>query len=297
MSDLLKSLELVPIHLAAVSFCVLVPMITFDLFDAILSLAKCGRNYRFNRKFSRNGNRVISNTLHRVSTAVMAIGNLSIFILASALQAEYFKTISSFVYTSHISLFEYGIARVAGTWSCLYFLQLVPGIGKFVIGFQRMMMACFQFLSVFLTIFSSFAFAFKHLLRLDCTKSTFTGDMQAFYNTFLMMLNMVNLNEYKIKTLYVAQVLHVAFIIIVTILLVNFLIALMSSKHSEMTEYGDFIFRLYRLDVAVTVERRLARLGTLLKGKCLKDRKMVKWIKRKCLNDGKIVVTIVRSGK
>jgi hypothetical protein len=279
-----EGVNIIPVPMIGVMFCVLGPLFGFDVCDVIMTLVKYVRNGHYRRKFARKGGYVVSNVFYRISTSIMVGGYLMIFSYGLALQYGAIKDALSFHAMTACSVLAYGAAKVVTVWSILYFLQLLPGLGGFVIGFQRMMMALCQFLVVFCIIFGSFAFAFSDILRLDCTKDKFANKPQAFYSSFLMMLNMVNLSDYNIMTLYLVQILHVAFIIIVTILLVNFLIALMANKHTEMTQYGDLIFQLYRLDVAMTVERRLAKL-----------RKVVR--SRTAMKDGIIAVTIIGSRK
>ncbi|CAD5125478.1 DgyrCDS13692 [Dimorphilus gyrociliatus] len=71
-----------------------------------------------------------------------------------------------------------------------------------------------------------------------------------------IMLNMLELTDLKIDNLTDVAILHVAYVIIVPILLVNFLIALMSNSVSEVAENRYLIMALQRLNAALQVESR-----------------------------------------
>jgi hypothetical protein len=150
------------------------------------------------------------------------------------------------------------MAKVLTSWSLLYFLQLNSTLGKFVIGFQGMMMALVQFTSIFTVIFLSFSVAFADVFALSCSRKDFSTFAKGLYSTMLMILNMFDFGGYeKMNAIFAVKLPHVIFIMIVPILLINFLIATMSNKHSAMTDYGDVIHRLHRLEVSLTAGERI----------------------------------------
>ena len=80
------------------------------------------------------------------------------------------------------------------------------------------------------------------------------------------MLNLVNLSKYENADL---AILHVAYVIVVTILLINFLIALMSNSVAEVAENRSFVMLLQRLSAALLVERRVVAMKFL--------NRLIKW--------------------
>ena len=77
------------------------------------------------------------------------------------------------------------------------------------------------------------------------------------YSVFRIMLNMIDLTTYNSPSLYAAYVLHIIYVFLVAILLVNFLVALMSSSVGEVVDAGSVIMLVQRLSVLTLVEWRL----------------------------------------
>jgi hypothetical protein len=71
------------------------------------------------------------------------------------------------------------------------------------------------------------------------------------------MLNSLSLENYNLGHKTYIEILHVIFILVITILLVNFLVAVMANAHAEITPHEDIIQTLQQLEVALTVEERL----------------------------------------
>ena len=157
-------------------------------------------------------------------------------------------------------------------WSVLYFVQTFPSIGHFAIAIQRMVWVLWQFIVVFTITFSPFAQAFYRLLQQPdgCPNPEFSSSpLLHFYNTFLLMLNMVDLKQYKndIKEgdYGVLLFLHVVFVFMLPILLINFLIALLSTSVAEIMEHKDVIMEVQRLCVISQTEGYMDQLGFCLR--------------------------------
>ena len=157
-------------------------------------------------------------------------------------------------------------------WSVLYFVQTFPSIGHFAIAIQRMVWVLWQFIIVFIITFTPFAHAFYRLLQQPdgCPNPDFSSSPPLhFYNTFLLMLNMVDLKQYRndIKEgdYGVLLFLHVAFVFMLPILLINFLIALLSTSVAEIMEHKDVIMEVQRLCVIAQTEGYMDQLGFCLR--------------------------------
>ncbi|XP_064621355.1 uncharacterized protein LOC135484135 [Lineus longissimus] len=239
--------------------------VILDLVDfAITSLSRLRKGKLANYS-EGSGTRVIDTKFFRITHFIMIVG-YGIFTAVAEIISAFLRKGGvgiGFVHVTpliHFSTVAYAVAKVLTIWSLLYFIQLFPGLGKFVIGFQRMIMALTQFALVLFMIFISFSLTLTSVLRLDCDKPEFQNHLRGMYSTFLIILNMVDLSKFNVQTAYVVALLHVAFIMIVTILLINFLIALMSNKHSDMNQYGDLIHKLCCLGVAETASRKVTML-------------------------------------
>ena len=150
------------------------------------------------------------------------------------------------------------VMAYVSTWSMLYFAQLFPYIGYFVNTIQRMLTIMFQFILVYLMIFLPFPHAFQILLRSNScdTVPGFQSFAQAAYSVFRIMLNMEDLTWYDTKSSSAAFTLHIIFVFMVVILLINFLVALMSNSVDEV-EANEAIMLIQRLSVVTLIEWRL----------------------------------------
>ncbi len=144
-------------------------------------------------------------------------------------------------------------------WSVLYFIQMAPSVGRFVNSIQRMLTIMMQFLVVYFFILIPYPHAFLVLLTTEesCQVPGFNTAPEAWYSVFKIMLNMVDFGDYNSNGLQAANVVHIIYVFTVAILLVNFLIALLSTSVGETVEAGDVTMMLQRLSIAMTVERRV----------------------------------------
>lgn len=149
------------------------------------------------------------------------------------------------------------IANILNIWSLLFFIQFVPALGHFVTIIQRMFKDMFHFLVLYILLFFSFSQTFHNLFYIKgiCTDE-FKDPFMSTYSSFRVMLNMLELTDLKIGNITDVAILHVAYVIIVPILLVNFLIALMSNSVSEVAENRYLIMALQRLSAALQIETR-----------------------------------------
>ena len=166
------------------------------------------------------------------------------------------------IYTAYFPnrYLEMGVIVMAyvSTWSMLYFAQLFPYIGYFVNTIQRMLTIMFQFILVYLMIFLPFPHAFQILLRSNSCDAVpgFQSFAQAAYSVFRIMLNMEDLTWYDTKPSSAAFTLHIIFVFMVAILLINFLVSLMSNSVDEV-EANEAIMLIQRLSVVTLIEWRL----------------------------------------
>ncbi|KAI0231206.1 hypothetical protein LSAT2_018438 [Lamellibrachia satsuma] len=155
------------------------------------------------------------------------------------------------------------VCMALSTWSLLYFVQLLPSIGYFVVAIQQMVREMFNFGVVysifFFAAFHAFFVTVNTSERQTCS-GEFSDMSQGIYSTFAIMLNLVDPAQLGLRHPGWIYVLHVSYILIVAILLINFLIAIMSSAMSEVALQRPIIERLQRLSVAITIESRIAHL-------------------------------------
>ena len=152
------------------------------------------------------------------------------------------------------------MATVCAIWSPLYFVQLIPGIGYFVITIQRMMEDMYNFLIVFAVIilpFSQMLLVFVNTNSLQGCVDEFSSFSRAMYSVILVMQNMLDLSQFNMKKQSILLVVHVTLIFLLPIVLVNFLIATMSSSVSAMVGIQPILSDIQFLQVAMTIQGRL----------------------------------------
>ena len=145
-------------------------------------------------------------------------------------------------------------------WSMLYFVQLVPVFGNYVIGVQRMLKDFINFAFLLIIFFFNYGIAFFKLLRTNENMKDFNKMPQSFYSTFRAMLNMVEFFNPDGEVGFAVYIVHVCFVFMVAILLVNFLIATMSSSYEHVMTHRYVLYKMHCLSVSLTVDQRFQRI-------------------------------------
>ena len=170
-----------------------------------------------------------------------------------------------------------GIISTFSTWTILYFIQLLPHLGIYIICIFEMLSVLSRFLPLFCLVFMPFATSFKTFISGTaefCNTKEFVRIVPSFYGTFQIMLNLLNPTDFvTTETMSMLPALHVLFVVFVPIMLLNCLIALMAEAMTKVIRVSDIRFWLHRTRVGLDVERRM---GGLLKG-------VVMWHKRRFL--------------
>ncbi len=153
------------------------------------------------------------------------------------------------------------VASVGSVWGSLYFIQILPSVGYFVISIERMIRDLVQFICVFVIFHFSFTYAFIKLLDVSARTGEcpvhFSSMTESFYGTFMIMLNMINLRKYNSADNTSLYTLHVLYVFMAAILLINFLVATFSSSYSEVSLNKHVISRIQALSLATVVENRI----------------------------------------
>ena len=153
------------------------------------------------------------------------------------------------------------VSTLLNTWSYLYFMQFMPVIGHFVITIQRILGDTFNFFMVFMLFLLAFAGTFSNVLYVNgfCTNTGFDSFSLGIYNTFAVMLNTVNFEKY-ISANWTVGLVHIIYVMLVTVLLLNFLIALMSNSVRNVDEHQQVLMVLQKLQANLILEFYFKRL-------------------------------------
>ncbi len=156
------------------------------------------------------------------------------------------------------------------TFSFMFFFQLLPIVGVYVTTVRRMLRDLLNFNFLYLLWVTPFSLYFLVFFntnsKFDCV-SEFSNIGEAFYSTFRMMLNMLDLHLYEVHTPQVLDFVHVMYVFTVAILLINFLIAVMSTSAARIALSDKIIVDLERMYVSLIVE---SRIGWILRGSLIK---------------------------
>ncbi len=159
------------------------------------------------------------------------------------------------------NLCHMGLAT-AFVWSTLQFIQLLPVIGPFALALQHMLRDLTAFFSVFLLIdmLTSHMMAFiVNQGKIECVNE-YSGYISGLYSTFLILVNMLHFRTFDVEDELTLYLIHVVFICMVSILLVSFLIASLSSTVNYMERNRAIILNLQRLMMSLYVEYRLCTM-------------------------------------
>ena len=152
----------------------------------------------------------------------------------------------------------YGVvAAIYGfVWSVVYFLQILPVIGHYAMAVQRMLMDFVNFSILFLLFFVSYSVGFFHLLNKTRDLPEFATFPSSLYGTFRVMLNMVDFRTVSEDISSDAYLLHISYVFMIAILLLNFLIAIFSSSYEQVNNHKETFIQMQVLSVAMTADQR-----------------------------------------
>ena len=152
------------------------------------------------------------------------------------------------------------VSPVMAGWSTLYVMQLIPSFGFFIISVYSMVKNLGSLFVLFMLMNLPFIQAFYTFLNSNTLQGCIRGfgdPMQTFYSTFLMILNMVSITDLNVKESMLLYMTHVLFTFAISILLINFLVAVMSDTMSNISQARDYIETIQRSSVVCTLENHV----------------------------------------
>ena len=171
-----------------------------------------------------------------------------------------------------IHIGQYGIiAAVYGfVWSALYFLQLLPTVGHYIMAVHGMLKDFANFSLLLILFFVTYSFGFYKLMHTSQTLPEFSTALRSLYGTFQVMLNMVDFWKVIGEVGPGVFLLHISFVLMITILLMNFLIATLSSSYEHVMTYRAVFIKLQTLAVTMMADHRFQRLLPSLRNRLLR---------------------------
>ena len=180
---------------------------------------------------------------------------LSVFMVAimtSVALVDYYRNRLSY------DISGYGvIAGVYGfVWSFLYFFQILPMFGHYVMAVQRMLNDFINFAILFILFFVTYSVGFYKLLSTTHSLPEFATFYSSIYGTFRVMLNMVDFRTVSDDISTDVYALHITFTFMIAILLMNFLIATLSSSYEHVMNYRKLFVHMQILSVSMIADGR-----------------------------------------
>ena len=154
----------------------------------------------------------------------------------------------------------YLIVSYGCVWGVLYFLQVLPWISIYAFAVQRMLQVLIRFMVIFFLFLFAFAISFRRTL-LDKSHGCpihFDTLGETVYSTFLVILNLVNFRVYESGNTHALYMLHIFFVFFMSVMLINFLIAIMTQSFANVFENRCVIIQTQRLALILTIQCRLA---------------------------------------
>ncbi len=162
----------------------------------------------------------------------------------------------------HFDNFCYFYLSFTYIWSMLQFVQLLPVLGPFTYALQHMLQIVGGFMAIFFAIDILISTTLSRIIndgKMKCVEP-YSDFGISLYSTFLILINMLDFRELDVKDEISMYVIHTLFVFMITILVINFLIAFLSATVNYVEKNRAIILNLQRLSMAIFVEFRLCYL-------------------------------------
>ena len=179
-------------------------------------------------------------------------------------------------------------------WSVLQLTQLSHSVGHYSIAMERMVSVLLQFSVLFVVLFLPYVHTFYRLLqdKNGCPNSAFSSSvMDQYYNTFVVLLNMISVTslvqDRNDTNYYLILILHISYVFLLSILLINFFIALLSHSVSEVMENKHIMMLAQKMSTLFILEACATELSF--------QRKVAQYFQRKhfVVKDNKIYFRVI----
>ena len=150
------------------------------------------------------------------------------------------------------------------TWSILQFVQLLPGVGHFMVALQRLLanlLSCTAVFTMFNVVFAELFFRIVNENHIECVKQFNFRSGTYLYSTFLILIHMFDFRTIETEDRLTLYILHIVYVFMASIMLINFLIALFSSTVTWVNGHKDLILNVQSLSMFIILEHRLSYIN------------------------------------
>ena len=140
-----------------------------------------------------------------------------------------------------------------------FLMQLVPYLGPFIITGNRLIADLFRFLLHLLIILMPSSFYMLTMVNLKSMEGCivdFSSFPRGLYSTFLIVMHITDLSHLSFVSPGTLYMYHVAILLIIGLLMMNFLIGILSRSVAEMTEHMGVLCAIQHISVVMVVEYR-----------------------------------------
>ena len=244
------------VKVTAVIFLIIITALCllYDIYDTT-------NYYRLSKPWTKiytqlPGENVVRYYYYRINQLAM---NLVILISCLNRMSWHYWKESVPVYPAQI-LFVFMV--VSSVWSLLYFAQLMPVIGTYVIATQRMLYSLSKFAVVMMIFVLPFAIIFpKFISKNDdgICPDEYSSTASYFYTSFTAMLSMTNFRLFDAPSKESLWLIHVMYTAIVATLLLNFLIAIFADSYTEVANNPEVVANIQWMAMIAVVDFRIPR--------------------------------------
>ena len=158
-----------------------------------------------------------------------------------------------------------------GILCAFYYLQALPILGTFVITIAGMAGSLAKFLLIFLVVHVPFVTVFTNIVNTKtyACQEDFSSFFHAFFTVFRMMLNMVDISTYDLMQRTMLYLVHMLYVFVISILLINFLIALMAYDVSFIKENHNIVKGIQKLLICSHMDEIMISLSKRFHRFCL----------------------------
>ena len=272
------------IKTAAVIFLMTTALLflSYDLYDVL-------RYYIQNKPWSKtyaqlNGHQVGCYYFYRIQQLLLNIAILTSCV--NRMSWKFWKNGLS-VYPTQM-LFV--IIVVTSVWCMLYFVQLMPVIGTYVMAIQRMFYNLGKFSIIMMIFVSPFMSIFpKFVSKNDdgTCPDEFSSAVSSWYTGFTTMLNMNDFRSFDAPSRESLWLIHVMYVTIVVILMLNVLIAIFIDSYREVANHPEVLANVQWMVIMAVIDFRVPR--------CMYP--LVRWLKRRHFTyiDDRLFIKVYRT--
>lgn len=143
----------------------------------------------------------------------------------------------------------YLASYISAVWMLQSYLQTIKFFGDHIIMLNRLLSDALKFMLVAVLIFSGFnLIMFKtSTIYGDCHNVFTVSFSSAFYHLLQLMLNLIAVDELTLSETSGFKLVHALFVVTVSIILVNYLIAVMSNNIASISNSKNEVMVLHRL--------------------------------------------------